>query len=104
MPIEVRLFGDLRTKGQRLDESGYVGVIDISENDVGTVRDIMSMFGLEELDVSHIFINFNYSEIDAPVKAGDRVGIFPRDMALLYRWYFEGGLNRTYASGKISRD
>jgi len=102
MSIQVRLFGSLKDRAQRLDESGYVGISEI-DADARTIRDIISSLGLEELEVSHTFLNFEYSDLDAEVDDGDRVGIFPRDMALLYRWYLKGGMRKTYASGKIKR-
>ncbi len=103
MSIQVRLFGSLKDRAQVLDESGYVGLSEI-DADVRTIRDILSVLGLEELEVSHTFLNFEYSDLDADVKDGDRVGIFPRDMALLYRWYLKGGMKKTYASGKTRRE
>ncbi len=103
MSIEVRLFGELKRKAERLDDSGYVGKIEIGADDASTVEDILSFLDLEESDVSHMFVNFKYSDLDTAVREGDRVSIFPRDMALLYRWYFKGGLERSYKIGKTRR-
>jgi molybdopterin converting factor small subunit len=103
MPIQVRLFGDLKQRGDRMDESDSVGLIDIDDPDVTTIADVLSYLDLGEEEVSHTFLNFEYSDLDTRVKEGDRLSIFPRSMALLYRWYFRGGMKRSYASGQTRK-
>jgi len=104
MAVEVRLFGKLKERAQRLDESGYVGISELSPDGIKTLGDVLASLLLREEEVSHTFLNFEYSDLDAQVGDGDRVSIFPRDMALLYRWYFKGGMKKTYASGKVRKD
>ncbi|MFP4545477.1 MAG: MoaD/ThiS family protein [Methanomassiliicoccales archaeon] len=86
--ITVKLFGRLMDRAERTDDSGYVGFAEVPGDEVGTIREIMDRLGLKEGETSHLFLNHDYSGPDRPVKDGDLVAIFPRDMALLYKWYF----------------
>ena len=88
MTIDVRLFGNLKERAPELDGSGYVGILRIEGDEVETIGDIMRFLDLSEDDVSHLFLNHEYSSPRRPVSDGDGVSIFPRDMALLYKWYF----------------
>ena len=38
---------------------------------------------------ANIFLNHTYSALERPVHPGDRLAVFPDDMQLLYKWYFE---------------
>jgi molybdopterin converting factor small subunit len=98
--IDVKLFGDLREKVSRTDESGYVGVYEASSDEVKKIGDILELLDLDYEEISHMFLNHSYSDVDSAVVDGDRVAIFPRNMALLYRWYFKGGFQRHYVSKK----
>ncbi|MHA1679050.1 MAG: hypothetical protein ACTSW3_09780 [Promethearchaeota archaeon] len=49
---------------------------------------MLSKLSIEESEVSHIFVNGIYSGKNKKVRDGDRVGLFPKRMALLYKWYF----------------
>ncbi len=59
-------------------------------HDGDTIRRIVEQIGIpmEELG-RNIFLNGEYSGLDRSVKDGDRLGIFPDNMQLLYRQYFE---------------
>ena len=37
---------------------------------------------------NNVFLNGEYSALNRPVRPGDRLGVFPDDMQLLYKWYF----------------
>lgn len=89
MTIAVRLFGELKEKAPKRDASGTIGLLELN-HEVGTIGDIIRTLGLEEKDVSHLFLNGDYSGPGRKVEDGDTVSIFPRSMALLYKWYFSG--------------
>ncbi|HUV24839.1 MAG TPA: hypothetical protein VMW26_05375 [Methanomassiliicoccales archaeon] len=103
MTVQVRLFGELKGKAPKLDDSGYVGIVELPIGDIRTINDILIILKVDEMETSHIFLNHEYTELSSSVKDGDKVGIFPRDMALLYRWYFKGGIKRSYATGEKAR-
>ncbi len=48
------------------------------------------MYTIEENEISHIFINGKYSGIRKKINFGDKViiAIFPKNMGVLYKWYF----------------
>ena len=86
--LEVHLYGKLRrftdNEDPTRDSIAYIPV-----NDGDTIEDITRRIGIppEELG-SNIFLNGEYSALERKVKDGDRLGIFPDDMQLLYKWYF----------------
>jgi len=89
MSINVILYGDLRTKADETDaRTGSIGKKEIEKAGLESISDILENLGLDESDVSHIFLNRDYSSPDRKVQDGDRVALFPKDMALLYKWYF----------------
>lgn len=52
------------------------------------IIDIVKRLRIGPDDVSHLFLNGEYSGPNRWIKPGDRLGIFPRELALLYRQYF----------------
>ncbi len=89
MPIKVKLFGDLRKK---LDPqiSGTMPLrLDFDDSGINRVSDIITKFRIEENEVSHIFVNGRFSGFRKKVESGDIVALFPRNMGLLYKWYFK---------------
>lgn len=53
------------------------------------VEDIIHRIGIPLNEVgSNTFLNGEYSGLRRKVQDGDRLGIFPDDMQLLYKWYF----------------
>ncbi|MGM0510992.1 MAG: MoaD/ThiS family protein [Thermoplasmatota archaeon] len=87
--MEVRLYGDLREYGEKFDEqSESIGLLDITPEGIETVRELLEYLKIDSSEVSHIFVNREYSSIEKQVSSDDRVAIFPKDMALLYKWYF----------------
>jgi len=86
--IEVHLYGKLRRFAENRDaRSASIAEIDIHDGDV--VRGIVERVGIpvEELG-SNLFLNGRYATLETPVSNGDRLGLFPDDMQLLYKWYF----------------
>ena len=88
MGVRVKLFGVLKDKAQRLDRSGMVGIVMVEEGRAKTISDILSLLNLKVEETSHLFVNNDYCGPMRTVRDGDTVAIFPRDMALLYKWYF----------------
>ena len=89
MTILVKIFGDIRykVKGRQVDGALPLN-INIESDEIKYVSDILKKLTIEENETSHIFVNGVYSGFHKEVKDGDRVGIFARNMALLYKWYF----------------
>lgn len=89
MKVNVRLYGDLRDLASDLDEvSGSVGVITLNEKGLSSISDVLNYLDLEEDEISHIFLNGEYSSINRDISNDDRLALFSKDMALLYKWYF----------------
>jgi len=63
-------------------------VLHIPVNDGDTIADVLARIGIAPQDVAHLFLNHGYSAVTRRVRDGDRLGVFGRDMALLYRQYF----------------
>ena len=86
--IEIHLYGKLRRFAKQkspLQES----VVLMDARDGDTIQSVVERIGIsvDELG-NNIFLNGEYSGLDRSVKDGDRLGLFPDDMQLLYRWYF----------------
>ncbi|KKN03188.1 hypothetical protein LCGC14_1110200 [marine sediment metagenome] len=88
MPIQVKLFGDLRKKTQQQISGSSSLKLSINNSNLNRVKDILKKFSIEEDEVSHIFVNGRYSGFKKNVKNGDIISMFPKNMGLLYKWYF----------------
>ncbi|MFW6196091.1 MAG: MoaD/ThiS family protein [Thermoplasmatota archaeon] len=87
--MKVKLYGDLREYADRLDEqSTSIGLLDIDLKNLNTVSYLLKYLGIDSTEVSHIFVNREYSALERRVSDDDRVALFPKDMGLLYKWYF----------------
>jgi hypothetical protein len=86
--VEVHLYGKLRRFTDNLDPSRD-SIILVPHKPNDTIRDIIRRIGipLEEVG-SNLFLNGEYSPLERKVEDNDRLGIFPDDMQLLYKWYF----------------
>ena len=86
--IEIHLYGKLRRFSEQkspLKES--IVLLEALEGD--TIQSIVGRLGIPSEDLgTAIFLNGEYSGIQRPVRDGDRIGLFPDNMALLYRQYF----------------
>jgi molybdopterin converting factor small subunit len=87
--IEIHLFGKLRRFSEQ--ESPLRESIVLLEARAGdSIRSIVERIGIPMDELGrNIFLNGEYSGLGRPVKDGDRLGIFPDNMQLLYRQYFE---------------
>ncbi|KYK35955.1 MAG: MoaD/ThiS family protein [Theionarchaea archaeon] len=87
MVIKVKLYGNLREKASRSAE-GAPGMVEIEDRGIKMVSDVLNALNIDEAETSHLFVNGKYSGLRKKVKNGDRVAIFPKNMGLLYKWYF----------------
>ncbi len=87
--VEVHLYGKLRrfTDNQ---EPARDSIVYVPVKDGDSIENIARRIGipLEELG-SNIFLNGEYSALPRKVNDGDRLGIFPDNMQLLYKWHFQ---------------
>jgi molybdopterin converting factor small subunit len=88
MTILIKFFGDLAKKLQKEEDIKNPLNLEIESQGIEFVEDILKKYSIEKDETSHIFVNGTYSGFKKRVKDGDRVGIFPRNMGLLYKWYF----------------
>jgi len=86
--IDVHLYGKLRRFTGNTDPRTE-SILLMEARGGETISDIVGRIGIppEELG-RNIFLNGEVSALDRKVKDGDRLGIFPDDMQLLYRQYF----------------
>jgi molybdopterin converting factor small subunit len=86
--VEVHLYGKLR-RFSSVDDPICDSVVTVCVKTGDTIEDIVERIGIphEELG-ANVFLNGEYSGLAREVRAGDRLGLFPDDMQLLYKWYF----------------
>jgi len=87
--IDVHLYGKLRRFSDNPDARS-ASVVHLQWMEGDTVGRLIERLGVpvDELG-SNLFLNGRYATLDAAVSDGDRVGLFPDDMQLLYKWYFD---------------
>lgn len=87
--IEVHLYGKLRRFAEQksaIEDS----IIFIEPRDKDTIRGTITRLGIPFSEIgTNIFLNGELSSLDRVIKDGDRLGVFPDDMQLLYKWYFK---------------
>lgn len=89
MTILVKIFGDLRHKIKDEIPDGALPLnLHINPEKIEYISDILQKFSIEKSETSHIFVNGVYAGFKKRVKDGDRVGLFAKNQALLYKWYF----------------
>jgi len=86
--ISVHLYGKLRRFAASADPTSE-SVVEVAWEGPGTIADLVKRLGIpiEELG-SNLFVNGRYATLETHVDDGDRLGLFPDDMQLLYKWYF----------------
>ena len=85
MTIKVKLYGDLREKKIQSNlDMGFPNTLDIKIEEICTVLDILNKLGISNKEISHIFVNNIYSLPKKEIKNGDRIGIFPKRMGLIF--------------------
>ena len=53
-----------------------------------SIGDVLTRLGVPHEETSNIFVNGELCALSKEIQDGQRVGVFPDDMALLYKWYF----------------
>ena len=86
--ISVHLYGKLRRYSPNSDaRAESVAVAAWSSG--CTVADVAEQLGISRAEIgSNVFLNGRYATLDTLVADDDRLGLFPVDMQLLYKWYF----------------
>ncbi len=86
--ITVHLYGKLRRFAAESDPTcDSIACVPVEAGE--TIGAILKKVGIPEEELgSNIFLNGEYSGLTREVKPGDRLGVFPDDMQLLYKWYF----------------
>jgi len=83
LSIHIKLYGELKDK---LKEQGYSAgtpsTTDLKKDEIEIVSDILKKLNIDRSEISHIFVNGKYCGLGKDVKDGDRIGLFPKKMAL----------------------
>ncbi|MFW9896643.1 MAG: hypothetical protein ACFFD7_12630, partial [Candidatus Thorarchaeota archaeon] len=53
-------------------------------NNLTTVLEILEDLNIMDEEISHIFVNGIYSGVGKVIKEGDRIGIFPKRMGMMF--------------------
>ena len=78
MTITLKLYGELRERVNETSvEKGLPATVDIEIGNLRKVRDVLYKLEIDEMEISHIFVNCIYTGSDKYIKDGDRIGIFP---------------------------
>ena len=87
--IEIHLYGKLRRFSDNSDPKSQ-SVTSVQWQLEDTVSQIIDRLGIPIAELgSNIFLNGRYANLESSVQDGDRLGLFPDDMQLLYKWYFD---------------
>lgn len=85
MAIKIKLYGDLRQKFPQTDSTGGAPVtLNIKSEEISTINAILNKFNITKEEISHIFVNNKFSGIENQLKDGDRIGIFPKRMGIIF--------------------
>ncbi len=86
--VSVHVYGKLRRFAAESDPCGD-SMIAVPHAAGDTVRSLVERLGipLDELG-ANVFVDGRYADLASPVEDGARLGLFPDDMQLLYKWYF----------------
>ena len=86
--IEIHLYGKLRRFAENADPTSE-SVLCVHFVDGDTVASIVTRVKIPQEELgSNIFVNGRYGDRSSTLQDGDRIGLFPDDMQLLYKWYF----------------
>ncbi len=85
MVITIKLYGDLREKLPHLRDNTFIsGTLNFDVEGIETVSDVLNKLNITQEEISHIFVNHKYSRNKREVKNGDRIGIFPKRMGIIF--------------------
>ncbi|MFP4589419.1 MAG: MoaD/ThiS family protein [Candidatus Bipolaricaulota bacterium] len=98
MALQIRLYGKLKDLANQVDEvSGHIGVVNYhpgEKADTTKIGEVLQELGIGEDEVAHIFLNGEYTSTQGRIAEGDRLAVFPRELSLLYKWYFNPASQR----------
>lgn len=81
--VEVHLYGKLRRFSNNQDPTHH-SIVHIQAREADTINDILKRIGIPRDEVgNNIFLNGRYSNFERKVKNGDRLGVFPDNMAMV---------------------
>jgi len=66
------------------DSSGFPVTLKIKSSKVKTVFEVLKLLGIPKSEISHIFVNGTFSGLGKVVNDGDRIGLFPIRMSLIF--------------------
>ena len=99
--IEAHLYGTLRRFAADSDARAR-SIVRVPWKPGDRVGQIVNRIGIPHDELgSNLFVNGCYATLETPLEDGARLGLFPHDMQLLYRWYFDP--NRSFDVGGASR-
>jgi hypothetical protein len=85
--IELHLYGKLRRFTDQREAAGdSVLMVECRPGD--SVGEVLTRLGVPHEETSNIFVAGELCALTKRLEDGQRVGVFPDDMALLYKWYF----------------
>ena len=83
MSIHVKLYGELKDKLKEQSYSaGTPSTAYFKDNEIEVVSDILKKLNIDGSEISHIFVNGKYCGSGKQLNEGDRLGLFPKNMAL----------------------
>jgi hypothetical protein len=86
--IHVHVYGKLRRFAADADPRSE-SVVEVAHQAGDTVLTIVERIGIPLADLgANVFVDGHYADLASPVEDGARLGLFPDDMQLLYKWYF----------------
>ncbi len=81
--VEVHLYGKLRRFSDNQDPTRQ-SIVNVTAREADTVSSIISRIGIPPEEIgANIFLNGRYSSLERRVKDGDRLGVFPDNMAMI---------------------
>jgi len=97
--IEVHLYGKLRRFAEDQDVRS-TSIVRVPWEEGDTVAAVVERLGIPRADLgSNLFVDGRYADFNSPVSDGARLGLFPDDMQLLYKWYYAPKQASASASG-----
>lgn len=86
--IELHVYGKLRQFSGSQDATS-ASIISVEWQGGDTVGKVVERLGIPVEQIgSNVFLNGRYADLESSIHDGDRLGLFPDDMQLLYKWYF----------------
>jgi len=84
LSIHVKLYGELKDKleDSQSYSAGTPSTINFKDNEIEVVSDILKKLNIDGSEISHIFVNGKYCGSGKKLNEGDRIGLFPKNMAL----------------------